>query len=221
MIIKNTVSFITLIVIPTYFLIEGKESSAMISGAGGFLLSCFLNLDKFSRFKASQDGVEAELKSVITKAYATIEDLKKLASNLIKTQIWFLTNAGRWGALDFVEKHNVKEELIELAKHINILENNQIADSLKEFKSTHEKDMLDILRQKIIKQMGRDIEKKAYSIVAHSSDNNEKQTTPQELRDILKSIDDIDEKFLSLADDYDEYTKSGKLNNPDHWKRNS
>jgi hypothetical protein len=69
----------------------------------------FLNLEKFKKFKGA--GIEAEMKEVVSKAYAAIEDLKDLGLTLADPIVTELTISGNMMQylhlkykLEFVEK---------------------------------------------------------------------------------------------------------------------
>ena len=220
-ILKHFISIVSIVIIPSYLAITGKNDSITSIVFGGIAISFFMNLNKFTKFKASSDGIEAELKEVIDKAYATIDDLKKISKNMIRFHLWMLTNAGRYGGLDFVGKHEVKEELESVTKHIGIENEQDIIEAMNEFKGIHQIDILDIIRQKLINKYGRDKESIAWKIVAHGAEENEEATSPEKLREIYSEFANIDEIFYKLADDYEKYLKDGKITNKDIWKRKS
>ena len=68
-----------------------KEMSAFAAAISVALF--FTNLDKFSRFKAG--GIEAELRTVVTEAYAAIEQLKELGLSLSTPIVDNLAISGR------------------------------------------------------------------------------------------------------------------------------
>ncbi|MFO7773545.1 MAG: hypothetical protein R6V59_06395 [Dehalococcoidia bacterium] len=73
----NIALVIVLIVIPTVFGVFRMPAEMGLAIASIGLALCFANLEKFSRFKGA--GFEAELRTVVEKTYAAMEDLKELS----------------------------------------------------------------------------------------------------------------------------------------------
>ena len=93
--VKRIISllFIFCMIVSTLlFAYLGREMAAGLSIVVFSFGLVFLNLDKFSKFKGA--GFEAELKEVVTEAYAAIEDLRKVAINVSKPAVSLLAVRG-------------------------------------------------------------------------------------------------------------------------------
>lgn len=101
-----------------YFGYLGKPTEMGLSIVGGAVASAFLNLEKFDRFKGA--GFEAEMRRVASEASATLENLKDVAKPLCRSALAQLINEGRIGGMDLTEKTNYKNEIVSLAKGLNI-----------------------------------------------------------------------------------------------------
>ncbi|MGE5588603.1 MAG: hypothetical protein ACM3ZO_10400 [Clostridia bacterium] len=88
---------------------------AIVAGA---IAAAFLNLDRIEHFKGA--GFEAEMKRVVEKAYATIENLKDLARPLILSTLDILTSSGRWGGMDLHQKHELAKGLERVARSLTL-----------------------------------------------------------------------------------------------------
>jgi hypothetical protein len=85
---------VALVVIPillAIFQLGWKEMTVAATAIG--LALCFANIDKIARFKGA--GIEAEMRTVVDKAYAAIEQLKELGLNLSSPIIDEMAVSGR------------------------------------------------------------------------------------------------------------------------------
>jgi len=69
----------------TMFGIQGKSTEMGIIVVAGALVMAFLNIDKIQRFKGA--GFEAEMRKAVEEAYATIEQLRKVAAASAETTL--------------------------------------------------------------------------------------------------------------------------------------
>src|SRR5882672_869621 len=84
---------VALVIVPVLLgIFRSKTEMALSIGAIGLALF-FVNLDKFTRFKTP--GFEAELKTVVNKAYAAISELKELGLSLSAPIVDELAISGR------------------------------------------------------------------------------------------------------------------------------
>jgi hypothetical protein len=89
----NEKLIIALVVIPILLGILRSPREKGIAVAAIGLALCFANLDKFVRFKGA--GFEAELRTVVDKASAAIEELKELGLSLSAPIVDELAVSGR------------------------------------------------------------------------------------------------------------------------------
>jgi hypothetical protein len=85
---------VTIVVIPILLGIFRSRSEMLLSIIAIGLALFFVNLDKFARFK-TPGGFEAELKTVVDKAYAAISELKELGLSLSAPIVDELAISGR------------------------------------------------------------------------------------------------------------------------------
>jgi hypothetical protein len=84
---------VSIVVIPILLGIFRSKGEMSLSIAAIGLALFFVNLDKFTRFKTP--GFEAELQTVVNKAYAAISELKELGLNLSAPIVDSLAISGR------------------------------------------------------------------------------------------------------------------------------
>jgi hypothetical protein len=84
---------VSLVVIPILLGVFRSKGEMGLSIAAIGLSLFFVNLDKFARFKTP--GFEAELRTVVTQAYAAISELKELGLNLSAPIVDELAISGR------------------------------------------------------------------------------------------------------------------------------
>lgn len=91
--VLNYAGILALVAIPVYFgYLKQPTEMGILVGAISLALF-FLNLDKFSKFSGA--GMSAELRIVTEEAYATLEELRKLAVALSTPIVNNLTLVGR------------------------------------------------------------------------------------------------------------------------------
>jgi len=90
----NYIGFGLLVVSIFLFGLKGMVAEMGIAVAASAVFLAFANLDKFSKFKGA--GFEAELRSVVNEANATVEHLKSVATPLLVTSVDLMTKDGRW-----------------------------------------------------------------------------------------------------------------------------
>jgi hypothetical protein len=137
----KTLFTVLLIILPSfYFGFIGKPTEMGLAIVTGALAGAFLNLDKFERFKGA--GFEAEMKKefqkAVDEAYATIDNLKELAKPLLGAMILSLTNEGRFmfGNPDFREKDYYKDQIIDVAKSMDLLEG-ELLHQIEDYHAKH------------------------------------------------------------------------------------
>ncbi|WP_166368366.1 hypothetical protein [Psychromonas sp. SA13A] len=115
----NIIGFVLLVVSIFLFGLKGMAVEMGIAVAASAVFLAFANLDKFSKFKGA--GFEAELKSVVDEANATVEHLKSVATPLLITNLDLITNAGRFGGGDAINKsHELFDKLVALETEISL-----------------------------------------------------------------------------------------------------
>ena len=115
----NYIGFGLLVVSIFLFGLKGMVAEMGIAVAASAIFLAFANLDKFSKFKGA--GFEAELRSVVSEANATVEHLKSVATPLLVTSLDLMTKDGRWADGDGINKsHALFDKLVNLESEIGL-----------------------------------------------------------------------------------------------------
>jgi len=138
-IVINIVGFLFMIVSVFLFGLKGMTTEMVIGVAASCVFLAFANLDKFVKFKGA--GFEAELKSAVSEANATIKELKELASPLIRTNFEILARANRMQGSNFDKDHELFDLLINLQARFK-LNTSEIELSKKHYIVIHAWDMV-------------------------------------------------------------------------------
>ncbi|WML49174.1 hypothetical protein RCG23_03525 [Neobacillus sp. PS3-34] len=110
--LKNTFTLICIMGPSLYFGYFGKPTEMGLAIAAGAIAVIFLNPDKFQSFSAA--SVQAELRKTVEEAYASIEQIKEIATPSIWTSITNLTFQGRFGGIPEQEMENYKKHIEKL-----------------------------------------------------------------------------------------------------------
>ena len=147
---------ISIIMLPTfYFGFIGKPTEMGIMVVAGSLAVAFLNIDKIQKFKGA--GFEAEMKKIVDEAYATLDNLKSVASPLIVTTIDSLTWSKRWGNSESGRDEEIFCKLMELIDEMNLVDDKirnaidehyslKIFDKYSEFKKVYKDSQAELKR---------------------------------------------------------------------------
>src|SRR2546426_1889427 len=157
----------------------GRSTEMGLAIIAGSLASAFINLDKFQRFKGA--GFEAELRAVVDKAYATIDNLRTLAEPLLLTTLENLTMGGRWGGMDSIDKHTLERELAAVAESLGI-ESEKLKSAQDRFFRYHAWDHINRLGHTVAKKLGVEVGNKVSSLVDRKKSE---YPSERELREIL------------------------------------
>ncbi|EHA1080856.1 hypothetical protein I8Y06_001678 [Photobacterium damselae] len=126
---------------------QSVEMGIAVAASGIFL--AFANLDKFTRFKGA--GFEAELKSVVQEANASIEQLKSVATPLAISSLQAMTKGNRWSDGtritreendSFSINHDLFDDLCQLIE-TNKLSNEKLELLKKQYVNIHAWDMVE------------------------------------------------------------------------------
>ncbi|ENU5814308.1 hypothetical protein ACE34P_001864 [Vibrio fluvialis] len=181
---------------------QSLEMGIAVAASGIFL--AFANLDKFTRFKGA--GFEAELKSVVQEANASIEQLKSVATPLAISSLQALTKGNRWsdGARitreendAFLISHDLYDDICQLIE-ANKLSNEKLEALKKQYVYIHAWDMA----EEIIYGFGGNLK----DIVGIVSFNNapslkvineyvETQSLSEEMREKLSTLNTYYKKY--------------------------
>jgi hypothetical protein len=111
------------VVVLSYSLVVGTLGMPVPMSISAFLsmaLFFFATLDKFSSFKASTTGIEAQMRQVVEKAEGTLEQTRKLAVSLAKQQISMLVRANRFGSYSPEEKAKIWTDIVQQLKEMGV-----------------------------------------------------------------------------------------------------
>ena len=102
-----------------------KEAAAGLTIIAFSFGLVFLNLDRFKKFKGA--GFEAEIREVVTEAYAAIDELRKVAINVSKPAVSLLAVSGPFQYLPLSSKleyaRNISGTLSDLNVSAETIEN--------------------------------------------------------------------------------------------------
>ncbi|PEJ57983.1 hypothetical protein CN692_10865 [Bacillus sp. AFS002410] len=116
--LRHTLSLICIMGPSIYFGYIGKPTEMGLAIAAGAITVIFINLNKFQSFSAA--GVQAELKKTVEEAYATIEQIKEIATPFIWTSITNLTYNNRWGGMPPKEERKYTTQIDTLINSLEI-----------------------------------------------------------------------------------------------------
>jgi hypothetical protein len=91
----------------------------------------FANINKLESFKGV--GFEARMPDVIEEANATLLSLQNLARPLLLTNVANITQSGRWHGIGRENEHKLIIKLEELAKSLEISDDVEISDMIKDY----------------------------------------------------------------------------------------
>ncbi|MDW6001876.1 hypothetical protein [Vibrio mangrovi] len=143
----NLCGFGLLIVSVFLFGLNGQSIEMGIAVAASAIFLAFANLDKFTRFKGA--GFEAELKSVVQEANASIEQLRSVATPLAISSLQAMTKGNRWSDGvritreendAFSMNHDLFDDLCQLIE-ANKLSNEKLELLKKQYVNIHAWDM--------------------------------------------------------------------------------
>ena len=199
----NIVGFIVLIVSVFVFGLKGMAAEMGIAVAASGIFLAFANLDKFSEFKGA--GFEAKLREAVDEANATIENLKEVASPLIKTNLFALAKAGRISDDAFDKSHDLFDQLAELQSKIG-LDGQDLEKSKASYLNIHAWDMVSELSGNI-ERAGNE----RFSVTSHEtmgSHNFEVAPDLRKFNKLLSSVvlDEVSQnQYEALKDYYAKY----------------
>lgn len=202
---------ILLIMGPTfYFGYIGRPTEMGIALISGSIATCFLNLDKFVRFKGA--GFEAELQKAVEQAYATIEELKLIGKPLIVSIITILRYHDKLGNMAADQEHKFFYQLIEISNLLSLKEDNEIKSCRELFIRDHNWDHYYMFTNMLSREKIEGVEeivKKLSSLEERSSINF---PTKEKIEEIINPIKgEISKAVLEYLEDYDYYCKNQKL----------
>ena len=180
-----------------------------------FGLLFFASVDKFERFKAGAQGIEAETRKVVDQAKAVTDELRELAASLVENQITMLARYNRPGSFGEMEKEERKNELIATLRSIGV-EDESIEDSVKLW----ERYVIRDYAHGIIGEGNTPVELgdsvvEAYKEFRHR--DFESQATPEELESFLSEHGLLTDEKKEQLEDYRYYLKKRKHRRPKAW----
>lgn len=185
---------------------------------GLFIVACaialaFANIDKVQRFKGA--GFEAEMKKAVEEAYATTESLKKLAKPLILSTLSNLIFAGRWGGMGKERQHQLKGEMEQLAKEIDVFDADIESESEKYFAWNAIDIVSDLVSavQKTDPPLEEDVKESILLMINRDSD---KYPQIEELKGALSSLSEAQNQVVEpFIEDYEYYLMNRTIRRPD------
>lgn len=204
--VKNTISLLCIVCPGLYFGFIGKPTEMGLAIVAGAIAAAFMNIDKIQRFKGA--GFEAEMKKAVDEAYATLENLRELATPLLVSILANLTYFGRFGGMDPHRKHKFKDELKDIADKLSITDN-ELDEALKIFHRYHAWDHVSQIIDEVRKEqiLPPDELKKLSEIKDYSSD---KLPSVHEITNLIGEVK-LPERIQLLFDDYEYYLTNKRL----------
>ncbi|PJN50017.1 hypothetical protein PAEAM_56290 [Paenibacillus sp. GM1FR] len=204
--IKNIISILIIIGPGLYFGYVGKSTEMGLAILSGAVAVAFMNIDKIQRFKGA--GFEAEMKKAVEDAYATIENLKELATPLIITVVTNLTYSGRLGGMDPHRKHRFKDELKIISDKL-LITDSELEDAMSNFHRYHTWDHISRIADEVHKEqlLSDEHRRKLSELRDYSSSHF---PSVNEIKNLFIGTP-IPERIQDLIDDYDYYLKNKKL----------
>lgn len=137
-------SIIFTLAFPIYFGMKKQVKEMWAIIVAGFLAMTFCNLDRFVRFKAP--GFEAEIQQRINEAYATMENLRELAVDVVEPVLTLLIMQDRMlQYLSRETKIEIKEEIVQSLSRLDVPQS-KIKEATRFFDAVLIKDHLERLR---------------------------------------------------------------------------
>lgn len=151
--VKRIISFLFILLmigISVFLAYLGKEVAAGLTIIAFSFGLVFFNLDRFKKFKGA--GFEAEIREVVTEAYAAIDELRKVAINVSEPAVSLLAVSGPFQHLPLSSKleyaKNISGTLSDLNVSAETIEN--VVSSLYErVESDHKRRVLVALNNKL------------------------------------------------------------------------
>jgi len=171
-----------------FFGVREQSTEMGIALIGGAIAAAFLNLDRIQRFSGA--GFQAEMRVVVERAYATVEDVRKLARLLVLSALDLVTNAGRWGGGDPHLKHSLVSDLISIAKSMEFVDED-LASSEAKFWRLHSWDHYNLFLEAL-----RNNEHISSKSKERLRDRRDYQSTALPSREEIQGILDIPEDRL-------------------------
>ena len=195
---------ILLLVMMFYFLSKGQVTEAGFAIVGGGVVLGFLNIDRLQEISAA--GFEAEIREATSEAYATITQLKKLATVMATVTTENMTFANRFGGLDVAQKHRLKDQIDEVVSELG-LQSASWKEADEHFYYMHSWDHLGHIHDLLRRQLPwNDKEKQESLTESIRIPVGEKLLSPDEVIARIKALDlEITPEVQRAIDDYAYY----------------
>ena len=197
-----------------------KVEVMAISALLVFGLLFFANIEKFSYFTAGLKGFSAKTRKVIDEAKAVSTEIKQLAKVLVENQISSLIHHMRVSSIGESEKENIKDELLDRLRSIDIPE-----DEVQETLGDWYKYMIRDYSQAIIGEGGSEAAAKEISQECYEEYKEflkrtiENPVTPDELEQFFGKFKILTPDKKEQIEDYRYYLKEKKHRRPDEWEK--
>ena len=197
----------------------GKVEAMGFSVPLVFSLLLFANIEKFSEFTAGVKGFSAKTRKVIDEANAVSTEIKQLAKVLVENQISSLIHHMRVSSIGESEKENIKDELLDRLRSIDIPE-----DEVQETLGDWYKYMIRDYSQAIIGEGGSEaaaigISQECYEEYKEfRKRTSENPVTPDELEQFFGKFKILTPDKKGQIEDYRYYLKEKKHRRPDEWE---
>jgi hypothetical protein len=214
-----------------FFLAFSALSYSIYSKNGtGSWISCvliivsliFMNLDRIESFKASAEGVEAnirELKEATQEAKATVKELQGLASNVVSVSFDSIQRHGRIGPYDEQTKEALKSKLLKSLEDIGISKGEQkkILDE-----HWHRYIMFDFAHA----LLGGNWTNNALKLTPQAADMRDlyapnlyegKLPTPEQIENFYNTAGVMTDQKRELIEDYRYYLEHNEFRHPESW----
>jgi len=208
------------IVVSSIFGYLDKTTAMGLSIALGAIGMAFSHIDKIKRFKGA--SFEAEMKEVVSEAYATIEQMKYLAALIGEFAFTFIQGEGRAGGIEPNIKIDLDIKIVSLLEKIGLSKEqiiNAKEHSNRYILHDHVYHIFRVLERENInkeltKKLTDELEDTMQSIVRNK---NNSLIDPKELRKYLKQHNAITQNIGILLDDLEYFYNNKKLRRPDKW----
>jgi hypothetical protein len=196
----------------------GITGAASLSTLLCFLFLLAANPDRFSKFKASLTGIEAETRALVERAEVTLEQVRALAVITAQLALSLTARIGRVGTYSDAEKEAVRRDLAELCRGLGATQA-QLAQIENDYHRFNQIDYAlcialsfnanELQRRPDLHQRWRDFRGRLPEHVP----------SPDELRGLMVDAGLLDTVTQELLLDFDHYCRTNRHRRPEVWAR--
>jgi len=193
-----------------------KVTLSATSFIGFAFLLIFSNLDRFSKFKATATGIEAELRAAIDEAHVTIEEFRALSILSAEVMLSFLNRQGRWGGgYSKTERNKLMEHILETMRVMKMPED-KIEKAMKDCYLCDEFDYASWVMNGIKRPTDTD-GSSAELWYRLKRGGIEQKLNPAEVELLLKEQGVTDKEAWDRLEDYKHYCQTRQHRRPELW----